>query len=334
MFTLIEISDEIASAQRRLQNTIRRDLKQRGQRNIGYPGGTKLDCDVATDYVYWYHTDDFREPGIPNPRRLNWFGLFKPDGGLNISVEINTGYDGRNDMVAGFFARDSASGATYLFHSGRVGGGTKGVGKTAFLAWSDLRPVEVIDSDGKVKEGVPVMPVDGTGATHSALGYIKKIADFKQAVRNGELSGRQFEDKRKALDDYFRESSGRRRGKRAGIIDYVTRHGDVVDALAAWRTSRHMPRGYRIVKNILIDLGVESDQELIEIYEVKSSTERQALYAAIGQTLVHGTASKCLRSIVVPVGEVVPSDLLSAMRRLGIQLIRFDLSKAPVEISL
>ena len=54
-----------------------------------------------------------------NPRNaLNWFGLFRGDADLQISVEINTAYEGRNDQVAGFFARDNDTSSIYPMHSG------------------------------------------------------------------------------------------------------------------------------------------------------------------------------------------------------------------------
>lgn len=106
MFSLIESKEEIAKAQRKLEAAIRRDFKTKAVKNIGYPGGTTFDAKVFTDGSYWYWSSDHDGEDIPNPRRLNWFGLFRGDADLQISVEINTAYEGRNDQVAGFFARD------------------------------------------------------------------------------------------------------------------------------------------------------------------------------------------------------------------------------------
>jgi hypothetical protein len=222
MFTLIESKQEIAKVQRKLEATIRRDFKKKVFKNIGYPGGN-LDARVLTDGTYWYWSADDNSTDVPNPRRLNWFGLFMADGDLQISVEINTTYEGRNDLVAGFFARDSDTGSIYLLHSGRVGGGTKGVGKSAFLAWSGQRPIDVVDSSGGVREGVLVMPIDGIAATRSAVRYVDTIARFKQAVRAGEMERPEFQRKKKTLDDFYSEARGRRKGRRSGEIDYLVR---------------------------------------------------------------------------------------------------------------
>ncbi|MGZ0019675.1 hypothetical protein [Nitrosomonas sp. wSCUT-2] len=332
MFSLIESKEEIAKAQRKLEMTIRHEFKTKSVKNIGYPGGTTFDAKVLTDGSYWYWSSDYDDEDIPNPRRLNWFGIFRNDADLQIAVEINTAYEGRNDQVAGFFARDSDTGSIYLLHSGRVGGGTKGVGKAAFLAWSDQRPIDVVDSSGGIREGVVVMPIEGVAASRSAVRYIDIIANFKQAVRAGDLDSPAFQSKKKELEDFFSESRGRRKGKRSQEIDYLSRHGEVVDALYSWRSSSLLPKGGRLVKNILIDMGVAVSDELVEVFEVKTSTARSDVYAAIGQLMVHGTSNECRRVIVLPKDELLASDLKEALERLNIELLKFKLDEKAATI--
>lgn len=332
MFTLIESKEEIAKVQRKLEATIRRDFKKRVVKNIGYPGGTEFSASVVTDGAYWYWSSDLNGADTPNPRRLNWFGLFRADSDLQISVEINTAYEGRNDQVAGFFARDNDTGSIYLLHSGRVGGGTKGVGKSAFLAWSGQRPIDVVDSSGGIREGVLVMPIDGIAASRPAVRYVDIIARFKQAVRAGEIETPEFQRKKKELDDFYLEARGRRKGRRSGEIDYLSRHGDVVDALHLWRTSGALPKGGRMVKNVLIDMGVAVGHDLVEVFEVKTSTGRSDIYGAIGQLMVHGTAADCRRVIVLPHKEPIAADLKDALQRLGIELVKFKLDEQKATI--
>jgi len=332
MFSLIESKEEIAKAQYKLEATIRRDFKTKVVKNIGYPGGTTSDAKVSTDGIYWYWSLDHDGKDIKNPRRLNWFGLFKGDSDLQISVEINIAYEGRNDQVAGFFARDNDTGSIYLLHSGRVGGGTKGVGKATFLAWSNQRPIDVVDSSGGVREGVLVMPIEGVAASRSAVRYVNTIASFKQAVRAGDIDSPEFQRKKKELDDFFAESRGRRKGTRSGEIDYLSRHGEVVDALYSWRISSALPQNGRLVKNVLIDMGVAVGRELVEVFEVKTSTARSDVYAAIGQLMVHGTSEECRRVMVLPQKELISSDLKEALQRLNIELLKFKLDEKAATI--
>ena len=332
MFSLIESKDEIEQAQRKLEAAISRDFKKKTTMHIGYPGGTTYDAKVFTDGNYWYWSSDLDDKDIPNPRRLNWFGLFRNNADLQISVEINTAYVGRNDQVAGFFARNNDTGSIYLFHSGRVGGGTKGIGKTAFLAWSNQRPINVVDSSGNFKEGVVVMPIEGVAASRSVVRYVDTISRFKQAVRLGKINSLEFQTKKKELDDFFSESRGRRKGRRSGEIDYLSRHGEVVDALYSWRSSSELPRNSRLVKNVLIDMGVAVGRELVEVFEVKTSTARFDIYAAIGQLMVHGTSDECRRVIVLPHGDYIAPDIKEALKRLNIQLLRFVLDEKDATI--
>jgi hypothetical protein len=324
MLLLIESKDEIFQAQRKLERTMRREFKRKVAKGIGYPGGSRSNVHVFTDGNHWYWPS-IADPKDSNPRRLNWFGLFKESTGLGITVEINTPYEGRNDQVAGFFARDTKTGAVYLMHSGRVGGGRKGVGKTAFLTWRGELPEDVVDNAGEIRKGVVVMPVDGVAASRSAIRYIDAIARFKKAVRGGELKTAAFKRQSKEWGDFYSEGRGRRKGKRSSTIDYLSRHGEVVDGLRSWRTSAGLRKAERVVKSVYVDMGVELAGKRIEIFEVKTSTDRSDVYTAIGQLLVHGTDANCRRVIVLPNTERLASDLLDALRRVGIELLRFRL---------
>jgi hypothetical protein len=333
MFTHLESSQEIQKAQKILEKTLRSQLKQRKTKNIGYPGGTTYDATVYTDGEYWFHTTDHKSKDVLTPRRLNWFGLYRDELDLQISVEMNVAYEGRKDRVAGFFARDNDSGQIYLMHSGRVGGGTKGVGKTAFLAWGDLRPVDVFDGKGEVRSGVVVMPVNGNAAVRPLVRYLKSIVQFKLDVRAGKLETPEFKLKEKLLSEFYKESRGHRKGKRKANFDYISRHGEVVDVLNEWRKGKPLPSGGRIIKTVLIDLGVAVGSKLVEVFEVKTSSARQDIYTAIGQLLVHGDNSTCSRVLVVPASEELGEDLASAISRLGIEVIEFTLKKDKIVIT-
>lgn len=333
MFSMLETSQEIAKAQQALEATIRLKLNKRVVKNIGYPGGTSYDAEVLSDGHYWFWSTDARGPNEPSPRRLNWFGLFREDGNLQISVEINIAYEGRNNRVAGFFAQDHSTGLIYLMHSGRVGGGTKGVGRSAFLAWSDQRLVKVHDSLGDAREGVLVMPVEGFAATRSIVRYIDTIARFKLAVRAGEIGKPDFRRKQKEFDDFYAESRGRRRGRHSETIDYLSRHGDIIDALHAWRKSVALPNSGRLIKSVLIDMGVAIGHTLVEVYEVKTSAARTDIYTAIGQLMVHGALPDCRRVMVLPDKEPIAADLNKAIEQLGIDLLRFRLDGEKAKIT-
>src|SRR5579871_457592 len=289
MFTLLESKHDIARAQRRLESTIRRNFAKIAIKNIGYPGGIRRDARLHTDGQYWFETHDRRRG--KNERRLNWFGYLRAGSNVDITVEVNPPYEGINKRTGGFYAKDSDSGKVYLCHSGRLGGGKKGVGMNAFLAWSNPPLVDVFDSTGKSRRGVLVLPVADTGAIRSVARYIDEIANFKIARDRGETKTAEAREVQRVFREVYPEGRGRRKGQRASEIDYISRHGDVVDALRAWCKANSKVDGKRLVKNAFFDLGVSSGRRLAEVYEVKTSSKRSNIYTAIGQLLVHGTAA-------------------------------------------
>lgn len=327
MFTLIESKEEIARAQRKLKATILRNLKTTAIKTIGYPGGSKYDARIHTDGIHWDWSSGPQGSSEGIPRNLNWFGLFNRKNDLAITVEINVAFNSRQLRIAGFFARDSDTNLIYLLHSGRVAGGMKGVGRSAFLAWSHERLVEVVNSASVIREGIIIMPVSGTAAIRPAIRYIDRVARFKQAVRAGEISTQKFQRTKVALEKFRAEGRGRRKGRRSSDFDYLSRHGEVVDALMSWRASLPLPKRGLVVNNSKIDLAVAVKYDLVEVFEVKTSTRRQEMYGAIGQLMVHGTRRTGRRVIVLPQTDPIADDIMDALARMGIEILRFKLTK-------
>jgi hypothetical protein len=329
MLVRLESATEIAATQRQLEKTIRSAFRNQVRRDIGFPGDTYRNAVIHTDGAHWHNVHDGRTD--ITPRKLNWFGRMTPSGALNISVEINPPYRGRGGRVAGFFARDEASGELYLMHSGKVGGGTKGVGKFDFLAYSEIELLEVADSSGRSARAVPVLNIRDK-RLRSLVRYLDQVDEFKSAVRAGETKKQGFRRRVRRYKEFYSEPRGRRRG-RSVTFDYLSRHGDVVDALKLWRESQPLPKGARIVKSVLVDRRVERDDQLDEAYEAKTAVDRASLYAAIGQLIVHGGRDDCKRWIVLPRGKQIQPDIIAALDRLGIAALRFRLDKSGAAIT-
>ena len=176
------------------------------------------------------------------------------------------------------------------------------------------------------------MPIEGVAASRPAIRYIDVIARFKEAVRKGNMFTPEFQRQKRELANYYKESRGSRKRRRSDEIDYLSRHGEVVDALHSWRNSSFLPQGGRLVKNVYIDMGVAVGHELVEVFEVKTSATRSDVYAAIGQLMVHGASKGCRRVVVLPQKEPIGSDLNDALRRLNIKLLKFKLNEKVVTI--
>lgn len=334
MFMLIEQADDRKKAQAQLQAQLGKALRRTEVRNIGFPSGNVPDAKVQTDGELWFHSrkSSPKDEGA-TPRTFNWFGQWgaRSHLNLNITVEINISTQS-GARIAGCFVVDRATGIRYLAHSGAVGGGQKGVGQTEFLAWSGLDLFEVVDSAGKRRHVVLVMPLDGVGVIEPLRRFVNQVADFKQAVRDGALDTLAFRKKVAELKDYYDEASGQRKGTRSRVIDYVSRHGDVVKALEQWHASR-VNAGTKSKKNVKIDLALERQGEMTDLFEVKTARERGQIYTAIGQLITHAKGTKCRKHMVLPHGGKLDDDLGDALKRCQIALINYEIkSNGTVEI--
>ncbi len=125
---LIEGRNQIAEAQNAFQQTLLKSGAKEYKCKLGYQGGTN-----QAD-VFWLESVGiwvaFQK--IEN-RYWNAFGVVEPENGenLNITCEINSPLKGINRRISGAFAMDN-EGEMYILHSGRIGGGRTGIGKSLF----------------------------------------------------------------------------------------------------------------------------------------------------------------------------------------------------------
>ena len=335
MLSLLVQRREIADAQEALKGVMRTEFSGHQRRAISFRPRVLARQQIWTwRDRYWYRHGVLKGRDVKTPRFLNWFGVLAP-GNLHITVEVNVVLEWGKGHSEGFFARDDSSGALYLMHSGNVSGGVPGVGGRAFRAWYSKRCVPVIDPKERVRFGFVVVPIGASDPTRSARSYVDSIEAFKAAVGADEVdvNDPDFRNRMQEFHDFYEEPRGRRTGYRPGKIDYLSRHGEVVDALHAWRrNSRRLTGNRRIVKNVFIDLGVsDGANNLVEIYEIKTSSERSDVYTAIGQLMVHGS-DDCKKFLLLPKGRQLRTDLADALQRNEIELLRFKLNNRGAKI--
>jgi len=330
--TLVERKTDKIKAQQSLVKHLSSAWGGRENRRVVWRPDSR-ELDIIHNGQYWFVASPPNDDQN-TPRYWNSFGAYHANRNLQIAVEINIPTTANERTVSGFFAEDQQTGIIYLMHDGAVGGGRKGVGKAAFLAWSGEQLVPVKNSEGLVRLGILVTPIKPLGIANHVASFTQKVLDFKQAVKSGEFSDDPISAKNHAsYDDYFQEFSGKKRGQRAKEFEYISRHGDIVHALCEWRKSqKHTSE--RIVKNAYIDLGVSVSEKLTELYEVKTNADRQTLYTAIGQILVHAAegANNTKLHLVLPYGEEIPQDVGQTLKQLKIRTLRFALTDQAVEI--
>jgi len=104
---------------------------------------------------------------------------------LNITCEINMPYSGVNRKVAGLFVRDPA-GKIYITHSGKVGGGRRGIGKSEF--WNFYRGDQVVTivwADGHETEAILIGRLDDSNLTAQVAYFVHEVDRFKTAAIAG-----------------------------------------------------------------------------------------------------------------------------------------------------
>ncbi|MBC6440026.1 MAG: hypothetical protein GDA49_06370 [Rhodospirillales bacterium] len=334
MLLMVENAGDKIDAQKKLEASVKKHLTHdKGMQNIGYRGGnTPARVYADGQGTWWAAFGNLVDERIP--RRWNVFGVFEPEKrAQDITVEINIPTTSNSAHVAGFFARDPATDKVYLMHDGGIGGGKPGVGKSAFLAWSKTTLEDVGCENGDDRAGIIIGPVNSDDLAGRIWRFVQLVKGFKDAVERGDLDAPDMQEAIAEWEESFKsEGSGRRRGRRRSEIDYISYHGDVVQRLYEERNADRAD-GEEVCNNGLIDLYVRKGQSMTEIYEVKTSTDRQSIYTAIGQLFSHSAEAGpgVKRTLVLPKGSIA-DDLEKSLTTLSIKLRRFSISSGKIKL--
>lgn len=287
--------------------------------------------------VYWYPRHNFWatfDGDLGNRYKL-WFGCDDPADHkrLRLRCEINPPKKGIDRRCGGVFAKDTW-GNIYLMHSGKVGGGGKGVGKNAFVEfYAHGRLESVIWPDGRQTDQFLLAPVLDPDLIGSIAKFVHKVDEFKQQVTQGPL--RQTISKIKE-PQFTPEFIGKRRPYRVSLVQSVQYHGKVVESLV----DELRGRGVQELANDRRDLfvfqtGRTGLARAKVLFEIKTDLSPSSIFSAVGQLMVYGAhdPEPPLRVIVLP-GEPDKTTKI-ALARLDIEVLRFSWNKRqPVFLGL
>ena len=145
-------------------------------RHVGFRGGG-YDCSV-----YW--RPDERIWGLferfSHYKRF-WicWGVRHPLDSCVITVETNPPVEGFDRRCSGVFLQDG-EGAVYLSHSGRVGGGRKGIGKKAFRTYTQHKDWAVVQwPDGKHSDYLLLGRIGADDLMQRVASFVHEVARFK-----------------------------------------------------------------------------------------------------------------------------------------------------------
>ncbi len=318
MLNLVEAKGEKRKIQNRLQSVFKGALKYQGPHKIGTAGG-QFENDLYSNGAGTIYFSHFIGADSKIPRYWNGFGIFDPAKSVqHIAVEVNVPIDSNSARVSGFFAKDQDTGPAYLLHSGKIGGGRRGNGKDAFLAWTGREPVPAFDNEENERRGFVIGALDSSEIVEQMDRFVQEVARFKSLAVAGKAGKREIQKVIKIYNKFNPEFSGSKRGRTKGTIDYYSHHGDIVNALRA-KLNSNKDENENLVNSQFVDLMLTTDDRILGVYEVKTSMNRQYLYTAVGQLMVH-SKEKARRTIVLPKDELLPDDIDSTLKRLDIDV--------------
>ena len=294
-------------------------------RTVGYRGGN------VEEEVTWHARAGIWSLLADRLENRFWccFGVQNPKDveSLDIAVEINPRLEGTDLRVAGAFARD-AHGIVHLCHNGKIGGGRRGVGKSAFFrhyrgALTEMaygaRIVEVVDLGPISSRELP----GRIGRFAKEIERVKEIVKHEIAAKTGTMDARPLSlELANASPGFVPEFSGVRRPySLTGVIEANADHGNVVDALA--KSVEKL--GYVACNDRARDLFTLDERKSIAVlFEVKTDVTRQSIYAGVGQLLLNGgVANPSPRMILVVPGRPEPNTR-AALGSIGISVLAYE----------
>ncbi|MCG3149860.1 MAG: hypothetical protein PCFJNLEI_03325 [Verrucomicrobiae bacterium] len=291
--TLIPLTDEkeIKGALDTLRARLKKGCKTY-TRVIGWQGGNyETEVYWNSQERFWFTQETTREGG----RYWCPFGTWDPvtHQNLKITVECNPPCDGVDRRCAGAFLTDGNK--IFIAHSGKIGGGREGIGKTAFVdSYPHGNWCEVRWPDGFENEMIVIGSIAGKRLPQQFSEFIREVRKFKRDIEAGEETPpSDFEP------GFSPEFEGKRKKYRiSGDIESSCDHGKIVNQLE--KCLRKL--GYnRIGKDQPRDIFLLSENNALELlFEIKPDVSTTAVYQGIGQLLYHSAVDgKAPRKIFV-----------------------------------
>lgn len=321
---LTTIADHAQSAQAFSQ--MKRALRKRGKRYrriVGWRGGQdKVELIWMKEEGIWsclkpIETRYWCGFGLDNPKNV---------ARSNIAVEINPPLEGVDLRNGGMFALDDA-GEIHFCHTGAIGGGGKGVGKTAF--WKRYRGnSETVHIPTRNK----TIPVVDLGRVASKM-FPRRIALFTQEVariKEGIAAGEPIHTFPN-VGGFTPEFSGKRNGySPKNSIEATANHGLVVNALAVAVTKAgHVIGNDQQRDMFIVDRGKKKRRGTghVTLFEVKTDVSSTSIYQGVGQLMMNGLARESQTSLILVVPGEPTRETAKGLKTLGIDILSYRWSR-------
>lgn len=252
--------------------------------------------------------------GIDDPRKA---------ASLDIAVEINPRHKGTDLVVGGAFAKDER-GEIHLCHNGKIGGGRRGVGKSAFVReYSDGGGLKAMLYNDRLVDVVDLGPITSTGLLRRLARFAHEVVRIKEVCAMLQDGGTEAGGATKPpIPSFSPEFSGRRSVFSVRRrIEASADHGLVVDALkAAVERVGHCSYNDRERDLYLLD---ERNQVSV-LFEVKTDVTTTSIYTAVGQLLLNGEAGPGVPKMVLVLPGKPKRKTAVALKAIGVVVLHFE----------
>ena len=315
---------EIQQARDLMLATLRRG-QPTFRRKIGWQGGSgEYDLTWIADAGFWVSADPF-------PMEKRWVLFFGSDDPaplpmVGIDCEINPPKAGINRRCAGLFVRD-AEGGIYFTHSGKLGGGRKGIGKSNFLA-SYRGGLETVDwPTGQPTEVIVLGRIDSPRLPLQISNFIQEVKRFKALVgtQGGTRIAPPPAPAATTEPGFNPEFSGKRKGYKARTeIEARCDHGIVINTLADLLEKAGLDPKNDQNRDLFINTRPGVMQVL---FEAKTYLATSTIYQAIGQLLYHSAGQSPPPRLVMVLPRTPDQPTARVLKSLNIEVLAYELTE-------
>lgn len=259
--------------------------------------------------------------GNSGDRYWNAFGIGKPKEGklAHIVCEINYPVEGSNNRIAASWVKYKSE--YLLIHSGKIGGGRKGIGKTGFI-----ENYNGIFENLKVKKVVDPVTIMGNLNDPKLPFQIRNFVFEASRIKNLLIKKVTTEEELDVLEKikftFNEEFSGTKEYKgRRGNVTATVNHGLVVNTLKMELESRNL----LLANDVQRDLFIYNQSGTIEtVFEVKTSMHSQSIFTAIGQLFVNNARLNPLPKLVFVIPETPVRNLSKTFTKLNVLVLVYS----------
>ena len=338
-FTVIEDKKEIKQAQLAFAKNMIKKAAKDGDITVGYQGGN------AQMHAFWFKGDKFwwaYEPLPPGsekiPRWWNAFGIrqyYRSDEPHNgephwgkqnsISCEINIPLSGNTWQTAGIFVKDPDN-EIYIAHTGKIGGGRKGIGKTAFVDnFSGTNKWHQVSGSRGEKDVVIISNINDPNLLDNVGFFVKAVKKIKNDITEGKIKKTPKLPRQKNTDKFSPEHMGPRRSYSVNDrIQADNYHGTVVNHIKEICEKQ----GYLVRNNKRMDLVIQGKSKK-SLMEVKTDLDTYSRYEAIGQlfyySLTYNLPKNTKLVAVFPKPKI--TEFKKVLDKLGIKYVTYTKAK-------